>query len=267
MKRVTGFAGFLAAIALGGCDMQMQPAAPSPKPTTAPIASSTSYLSKSAVRNDAADGASAVESALALSDKQTKLTDELLRLQQERQQVEAENRRLTLQVAKLQNESEAAAKDLAQANQMLVEMRQELDAWKTNVLGFRDEIRTAQKAQLEAMKKVLSLLGAEMPPGSAPEAASTQAAPANAAAPSAAPINAGQTPAQRIVPATPGASAQQPAFPPGAAPAQGGSDAASPQAASSPAAMLPKVTAARAMPFATSQPSGNGTPREKTSEK
>ena len=117
------------------------------------------------------DVASAVETALALSDKQVKLTDELLQAQQAKRDLEEVNRKLAGQSAKLQTDLDAAQKELAEANQMLVEMKKELEAWKGNVLGFRDEIRKAQKAELDSLRKILVVLGAEVP---APAAASQQ---------------------------------------------------------------------------------------------
>lgn len=69
---------------------------------------------------------------------------------------------------------------------MLIELRGELTKWKSNVLGFRQEIQTAQQAQLEALQKVLRLLGGEVPePTTRPAAAkpdTTTQAPASGAA-------------------------------------------------------------------------------------
>jgi hypothetical protein len=41
-------------------------------------------------------------------------------------------------------------------------MRIELNEWKTNILGFRDEMRNADKAQLQALMKILEALGGEV---------------------------------------------------------------------------------------------------------
>ena len=53
-------------------------------------------------------------------------------------------------------------KELTQANELLIEMRIELNNWKTNILGFRDEIRDTEKAQFEALLKILEVLGGEI---------------------------------------------------------------------------------------------------------
>ena len=54
-----------------------------------------------------------------------------------------------------------AEKELSDANELLIEMRKELNSWKTNVLGFRDESNYIHKEQLKALVKILKLLGAE----------------------------------------------------------------------------------------------------------
>lgn len=162
MRRIVFWAA-LAAVA--GCDnWNMQSRNPAPAAPQAPP-SEAAYLGRSAIRSDGAgaDAASAVEAALALSDKQAKLTDELLQAQQARRDLEDASRKQGGDLAKAQAQLEAAQKELGEANQMLVEMRKEIDAWKASVLGFRDEMRKAQKAQLDATRKVLVVLGAEVP--------------------------------------------------------------------------------------------------------
>jgi len=54
-----------------------------------------------------------------------------------------------------------AETELSDANELLIEMRKELDSWKTNVLGFREESNYVHKEQLKALVKILKLLGAE----------------------------------------------------------------------------------------------------------
>jgi hypothetical protein len=141
--------------------------------------SGDAFLGKTGVKNEApGDNSSAVETALALSDKQAKLTEELLAAQQARRDLEESNRKATAQSAKLQSDLEAAQKELAEANQMLVEMKKELENWKSNVLGFRDEIRKAQKAELDSLRKVLVILGAEAPPAAAAPTTQSSTQPA-----------------------------------------------------------------------------------------
>lgn len=40
-------------------------------------------------------------------------------------------------------------------------MKIELNGWKSNILGFRDEMRNADKAQLQALMRILEALGGE----------------------------------------------------------------------------------------------------------
>jgi chromosome segregation ATPase len=117
----------------------------------------------------------AVGAALAWSQRHAKLSEELLRVQQAKHELEEVNRKLAAQVAGLQGESQSAQKELAEAHQMLLEMRRDLDQWKSNVLGFREEIRQAQQAQADALRKVLVLLGAEVPASAATQPATQPA--------------------------------------------------------------------------------------------
>jgi len=104
----------------------------------------------------------AVDSAIELSKKYAALSDENAKLKMDKQNVINENSRLREQIAATGPELDQAKKELAQANDLLVEMRIELNNWKTDVLGFRDEMRQADKAQLETLVKILELLGGEV---------------------------------------------------------------------------------------------------------
>ena len=44
----------------------------------------------------------------------------------------------------------------------MLQTRIELNNWKNDVLGFRGEMQDAQKAQLEALLKILKLMGGEV---------------------------------------------------------------------------------------------------------
>ena len=71
------------------------------------------------------------------------------------------NNQLKQQIEMLKSEVEQTKKDMAEANDFLGQMHLELNKWKSDVLGFRQEIRQAQQAQLEALGKILRVLGAE----------------------------------------------------------------------------------------------------------
>jgi len=65
------------------------------------------------------------------------------------------------QIAALEAKLKQTQKELGEANELLIEMLTELNTWKSNILGFRGEMRDAAKAQLEALLKVLEILGGE----------------------------------------------------------------------------------------------------------
>ncbi len=107
-------------------------------------------------------GQTAVDSAVELSKKNTELFEQMTVLRQENQELTAENRQLKDRIAVLEPELKQAKKELNEANDLLIEMRIELNNWKTDILGFRNEIRDADKAQLEALLRILKVLGGEV---------------------------------------------------------------------------------------------------------
>lgn len=108
-------------------------------------------------------GPTAVESAIELSEKYARASEQLAALKQEKQQLVSQNLKLNNQLQACQQELKQTQKELDEANALLLEMRVELNNWKNDVIGFRDEMRDADKAQLEALLKVLKLLGGEVP--------------------------------------------------------------------------------------------------------
>jgi hypothetical protein len=55
-----------------------------------------------------------------------------------------------------------AHKELAEANSLLIDMRVELNNWKADILGFRNEMRNAETAQLETLLRILKVLGGQV---------------------------------------------------------------------------------------------------------
>jgi chromosome segregation ATPase len=108
------------------------------------------------------DSPTAVESAIELSKKYAALSEEVTNLKLEKQNLESDKSLLKQQAESLQEEVKQAKKELAEANDLLIEMRIELNNWKTDVLGFRDEMRQADKIQLETLVKILKALGGEV---------------------------------------------------------------------------------------------------------
>ena len=102
-----------------------------------------------------------VESAIELSDKYARLSEEANSLRQQNQNLNSRNRQLQDQVTDIESRLRHTQKELSEANEVLVEMRVELNNWKADVLGFRDEMRGAQTAQLQALLKILKVLGGD----------------------------------------------------------------------------------------------------------
>lgn len=110
-------------------------------------------------------GPSAVESAIELSKKYAALSEELSQVKQEKERLAAQNALLSQKIAPLEQELAQTKKELGEANDLLIEMRIELNNWKSDVLGFRDEMRQADKAQLETLMKILKVLGGDVQGG------------------------------------------------------------------------------------------------------
>ncbi len=110
-------------------------------------------------QNTPPGGRTAVESAIELSQRYASLTDQTVILREENQRLKTENENLQQQVASLEGRLKQTQKELSEANDLLMEMLTELNTWKSNILGFRGEMREAAKAQLEALLKVLEILG------------------------------------------------------------------------------------------------------------
>jgi chromosome segregation ATPase len=107
-------------------------------------------------------GRLSTDSAVDLSEKYALLSDELAALRAKNQDLLSENTNLKENLASCNAQLQQSQKELTQANDLLIEMRLELNNWKTDVLGYRDEMRLAQKAQLESLIKILQLLGGEV---------------------------------------------------------------------------------------------------------
>jgi chromosome segregation ATPase len=107
--------------------------------------------------------ADAIEKALEMSEKCSKLTAEAAELQKQNENLRQEKQQLNSKLQQTQDELERTQKELSQANDLIMETRVELNDWKSDVLGFREEMRQADIAQLETLKKIVELLGGEVP--------------------------------------------------------------------------------------------------------
>jgi chromosome segregation ATPase len=122
----------------------------------------------------------AVESAIELSQKYAKLSEEAAGLNQENQDLIIRNRQLKDQNTALKTQLQQTQKELTEANDLMIEMRIELNNWRTDILGFRDEMRDADTTQLQALLRILKILGGEVKEESArnENAGSTTVSPA-----------------------------------------------------------------------------------------
>lgn len=103
-----------------------------------------------------------VDSAIKLAQEHAVLSEKLAQVQKENIELAAENEKLREKLTAIEPELTQTKKELDEANKLLIDMRIELNNWKTDVLGFRDEIRQADKAQLETLLKILEVLGGEV---------------------------------------------------------------------------------------------------------
>jgi len=113
-------------------------------------------------QESASQQSTVVESAMELSKKHAKLSEEAAVLRQENKDLTARNLQLKDQVVTLEAQLQQTQRELSEANDLLITMRIELNNWKIDILGFRDEIRDAETAQLEALLKILKVLGGEV---------------------------------------------------------------------------------------------------------
>lgn len=158
------------AVVLAGCQSFSEtviPVAPqAPQPAAAAAEPQPSQSTESLQRRFSENPADKMDAMQSIANWSQRYDD----LSQKTEQLREANSRLTLDNAKLQQEVEKlktelaqARKDIEQANSLLQEAHLELSKWKADVLGFRDEIRQAQSAQLSALTKILRILGAETP--------------------------------------------------------------------------------------------------------
>ncbi len=104
---------------------------------------------------------SVVASAMELSKKHVILSEQATVLRQQNSELIVQKQQLKDQVVALETQLQQTQKELTEANDLLFTMRIELNNWKVDILGFRNEIRNAETAQLEALLKILKVLGGE----------------------------------------------------------------------------------------------------------
>jgi chromosome segregation ATPase len=104
----------------------------------------------------------AIENALMWSKKYDEVSVRAEKLTEKNTRFIEENTNLKHQLSLIEVELAQTKKELDEANTFLQEMHLELTRWKSDVIGFRDEIRKSQSAQIKALTHILKILGAEM---------------------------------------------------------------------------------------------------------
>ena len=168
MRYLMMFVAVLVTVLFCGCQFIDEPIAFTPMPVMSTPASGTAVTADDAAMTmerrfggSEAQADKAVESALIMSEKYKELSLETEKLRQDNSTLKVENDDLSRQIAALEAELETTRNELSEANEFLQQMHAELGKWKSDVLGYRDEMRRAQVAELEALKKILKILGAE----------------------------------------------------------------------------------------------------------
>lgn len=145
---------------LSGCSSSQQPADLAVEPV--PFESKQDESMAKRFQEPVQEGPTVVESAMKLSGEYARLTQEAALLRKQNEDLIARNSRLNEQVVSLDAQLKQAQKELAEANNLLIEMRVELNNWKADILGFRNEMRDAETAQLETLLRILKVLGGQV---------------------------------------------------------------------------------------------------------
>jgi lysyl-tRNA synthetase class I len=103
----------------------------------------------------------AVESALMWSNRYEELSVKTEKLRDENSELKLSNTNQKHAMNQLQADLDKTKAELDDANEFLQEMDLQLNKWKSDVLGFREEMRGAQETQLKALIKIMKILGAE----------------------------------------------------------------------------------------------------------
>jgi chromosome segregation ATPase len=147
------------ALAVGGCTTSQS------RPDTVAAGAEQGEATAKRFQDTPLEGRTAVEFAIQLSEKYARLSDQSVTLRQENQRLTTDNENQRQQIASLEAKLKQTQKELGEANDLLIEMLTELNTWKSNILGFRGEMRQAAQAQLEALLKVLEILGGQAEAG------------------------------------------------------------------------------------------------------
>lgn len=146
-----------------GCTIVDRPIPPqSYQPAAVPMAAPMVETMENRFSESKEADTNAVESALMWSNRYEELSVKTEKLRDDNYKLTTGNTNLKHDIQKLQDELDRTQAELKDANEFLQEMNLQLSKWKGDVLGFRDEMRNAQATQLEALKQIMKILGAEL---------------------------------------------------------------------------------------------------------
>jgi chromosome segregation ATPase len=169
MKTIYVLTGIVAAglLVLGGCSDQDNPLSlmkqkeMAPPPEAPMTIQQTSENVQRRFQSGTEENTGAVQNAVMWAQRYEDMSLKNNDLREQNTKLFVENNQLKQETEKLKLKLEMTEKELAEANEFLQQMHVELNKWKSDVLGFREEMRQAQQAQLEALAKILRVLGAE----------------------------------------------------------------------------------------------------------
>ncbi len=147
---------------LSNCVSVQEPPRVAVRPDSTEIQQSASVAKRFQESASQIQNPTVVASAMELSKKHVILSEQVAVLRQQNKDLIVQKQQLKDQVVALEAQLRQMQKELTEANDLLITMRIELNNWKVDILGFRDEIRNAETAQLEALFKILKVLGGEV---------------------------------------------------------------------------------------------------------
>ncbi len=147
---------------LSNCVSVQEPSKVAARPDSTEIQQSASVAKRFQESASPIQNPTVVASAMELSKKHVILSEQTAVLREQNKELIVQKQQLKDQVVALEAQLQQTQKELNEANDLLITMRIELNNWKVDILGFRNEIRNAETAQLEALLKILKVLGGEV---------------------------------------------------------------------------------------------------------
>lgn len=162
-------ATLMVSAALGGCDWTGASGGglgPEPPRVQAPPEADgqATYLKDMVRGNEETPGPSAVDSAMVWARKYTEATERIVALEKANRSLESQRQALSQKVDSLEQDLARARREIEDANEMILAVREENRKWKDNVLGFRGEFLESQQAMMDYQIQIIKLLGGEPRP-------------------------------------------------------------------------------------------------------